>query len=321
MRGTHESVLAEAQGARIIANDGRAVNHLNSLRQAVEGVANRVGPLTRVFDQLKRADPRAAAALQEQLRPVLDSARQAVASAQQTEQLAQEFRLIAPNRLAGVLAAAERSQAGLVSSQLAPACDCRLYRRASERRGGFRARSAPISQMAVTLGQLGARARVACGRGGRNLGMARPCRRVARSHRGSQLLRCRARRARKHRRAIHAPIFRNPNGRTRPADAPPHSAEAGAGIRMATPPWAAVTPGRSRRGHHFTVTADHSVRASRECPAGTDTDPVLRWTLADGQETTSIRVVRPTRDERSGRPVSPARREVCDLAPGDVLLA
>ena len=122
LQGTHEAVLAEAQGAQIGA---RGFTHLNDLQGTLRDITARESALNDTLNQLGSQHGNLGNRVRDVLRPLFQQSSTYRSAIQQTEKLALELVRTDGNRLSGVTFGqggvgpdVERSARALVSSQM-----------------------------------------------------------------------------------------------------------------------------------------------------------------------------------------------------------
>jgi hypothetical protein len=100
LQGTHEAVLAEAQGAQIGPG---GFSHLNDLQGTLRDVTSRETALNNVLNQLAGEQPNLGARVRAVLRPLLDQSSAYRSAMTQTEQMAAELAQTDGQRLSGVV--------------------------------------------------------------------------------------------------------------------------------------------------------------------------------------------------------------------------
>jgi hypothetical protein len=101
-RGTHEAVLAEAQGGQLIDAAGRTVNHLASLQNSRQALANREADIQTGLTQMERISRTLSSAVRDVVKPLLELSRSNRALMDETEAEAANLARTAPSRLEGV---------------------------------------------------------------------------------------------------------------------------------------------------------------------------------------------------------------------------
>ena len=101
-RGTHEAVLAEAQGAQLIDAAGRTVNHLESLQNTRQALANREADIQQGLTEMERISRTLSSAVRDVVKPLLELSRSNRALMNETEAEAANLARLAPTRLEGV---------------------------------------------------------------------------------------------------------------------------------------------------------------------------------------------------------------------------
>jgi hypothetical protein len=125
-RGTHEAVLAEAQGGELIDSAGQVVNHLASLQQSRQTLINREADIQANLTQLERISRTLSSVARDVVKPLLEFSRNNRALMTETEDEAAQLLRTAPTRLQGVPLGTgglgpevARDANSLISSQLA----------------------------------------------------------------------------------------------------------------------------------------------------------------------------------------------------------
>jgi hypothetical protein len=122
LRGTHEAVLAEAQGARIVANtaiQGDTYAHIQDLENTAQAIMTRESQVQSILGKIGEMDRGVMIRAKEALQPLLTNARQNMNLIYQTRTVAEELMETFPTRLQGVFfAARERTEAGLITTQI-----------------------------------------------------------------------------------------------------------------------------------------------------------------------------------------------------------
>jgi hypothetical protein len=103
LRGSLEAVLAEAQGAEIVGQDGQPFNHYQNLADTLNALRNNSGAIRDFLGQIRAlGDFKTVQELSQDLRPLLDLARDREAVMADTKALAETLEQMCPDRLAGV---------------------------------------------------------------------------------------------------------------------------------------------------------------------------------------------------------------------------
>jgi hypothetical protein len=124
-QGTHQAVVAEAQGAVLLDSSGAAFNHLGSLQESSRALANRENEIQAGLTRIARVHAPLAKRVREIVQPLLDRSASTRSIMAETEAKAAELARTAPTRLQGVRVGTgglgpeiARNEAALVSSQL-----------------------------------------------------------------------------------------------------------------------------------------------------------------------------------------------------------
>jgi hypothetical protein len=162
LRGTFEAAIAEAQGLRMIASNGRELNHAASLEQGIQAVAARQQAISALLRRISALDPKAVNTFSQAVKPLMDLARDRIDLAQRTQHLLFELKFNHHNRLLGTpVATGARNAGGMMSQQLQALSGALRTRGYSLVPSGIGASNAWVQQTVDRIRQLPVDARAA----------------------------------------------------------------------------------------------------------------------------------------------------------------